>query len=60
MAHKWIKNYYNHKGHAIIECSCGRIFQGFDEETAQNNFFNHKTNYENAENKTSTNTRTKH
>ena len=47
MEHNWIKNFTNQKGHKIIVCSCGKEFKGYDEETAQKGFFQHKEKSEN-------------
>ena len=47
--HNWVENYHDHKGHAVIKCSCGREFLGFNEEGAQKYFFQHKTQCEKTE-----------
>ena len=39
--HKWKINYYSYIGRAIIECECGRKFEGENEEVVQKYFFSH-------------------
>ena len=47
--HNWEKNYIDIKGHPTIICSCGKEFKGYDEDTAQKNFFLHKKSFETKE-----------